>query len=266
MSDSVLRDLIASYAQGASPAPLVDYLIAESRLPGPRANLEIGAAFATDVGALLPVDRAVVLLEGLWIAADEADTNDPRSFPVFAAAQAAGVCLAQADGDDRGRLLMMLRRAANDPRWRVREGAAMGLQRVGDTSFDGMIDIARSWGEEASLLELRAIVAAIAEPRLLNNPDAVAKGWPFIDLAMRRLAATPKEERRLDEFKALRKGLGYAISVLTAADPAGGFPRLAEWANSDDRDVVRVVRENLKKKRLLTHHPKETAAVEALMT
>jgi hypothetical protein len=265
MSDSVLRELIASYAQGASPEPIVDYLIAESRLPGPRANLEIGAAFATDVGALLPVSRAVVLLEGLWIAADRADTNDPRSFPVFAAAQAAGVCLTRADGDDRGRLLTMLRRAANDPRWRVREGAAMGLQRVGDASFDGMIDIARNWSEEASLLELRAIVAALAEPRLLN-PDAVVKGWPFIDLAMRRLVATPQEERRLDEFKALRKGLGYAISVLTAADPAGGFPRLAEWANSTDRDVVWVVRSNLKKKRLLTHHPKETAVIEALMT
>jgi hypothetical protein len=54
--------------------------------------------------------------------------------------------------------------------------------------------------------------------------------------------------------------------VLTAADPAGGFPRLAEWANSTDRDVVWVVRSNLKKKRLLTHHPKETAVIEALMT
>ena len=50
------------------------------------------------------------------------------------------------------------------------------------------------------------------------------------------------EERRTGyEFRALSKGLGYAISVFVAAAPEEGFRFLRRWAEADDIDVKKIV-------------------------
>jgi hypothetical protein len=48
----------------------------------------------------------------------------------------------------------------------------------------------------------------------------------------------------------LRKALGYAISVVAAADPGGGIPLLERLAASTDGDARWIARENLTKARL----------------
>lgn len=56
------------------------------------------------------------------------------------------------------------------------------------------------------------------------------------------------EDRKSDEFKALRKGLGYCWSVAVAALPEEGKKRMERWFSSDDKDVLWIMRENLKKR------------------
>ncbi len=54
-----------------------------------------------------------------------------------------------------------------------------------------------------------------------------------------------------DEFKTLRQGLGYCWSVVVAALPAQGKGTMERWLSSTDKDVRWIMKENLKKKRLV---------------
>ena len=54
-----------------------------------------------------------------------------------------------------------------------------------------------------------------------------------------------------DSFKALRKGMGYCWSVAVAALPEVGKSMMENWLDSRDKDVRWVMKENLKKNRLV---------------
>ena len=58
------------------------------------------------------------------------------------------------------------------------------------------------------------------------------------------------ENRKSNEFKALRKGLGYCWSVVVAA-PDKGREVMVKWFASDDRDIIWIMKQNLRKKRLV---------------
>ena len=70
------------------------------------------------------------------------------------------------------------------------------------------------------------------------------------------------DDRRSDEFRTLRKTLGYGWSVAVVALPEEGKPRFEQLLESDDPDVRWVARENLRKKRLERMDP---AWVEAAL-
>ena len=58
-------------------------------------------------------------------------------------------------------------------------------------------------------------------------------------------------ERRSPDFLALRKGLGYCWSVAVAALPDEGKAYMQRWLANPDQDIRWIMRENLKKKRLV---------------
>src|SRR3990170_1770732 len=68
------------------------YLAANSRLPGPRANLELAAAFAEAVRGREKDWRALWALctRGTSIPTEEAPTNEPGEFVVFCGARGIG--------------------------------------------------------------------------------------------------------------------------------------------------------------------------------
>ena len=70
----------------------------------------------------------------------------------------------------------------------------------------------------------------------------------MLDRATADLAASA--DRRDDGFRALRKALGYAWSVVVAAGAPEARARFEALLASGDPDVRWVVRENLKKARL----------------
>jgi predicted NAD/FAD-dependent oxidoreductase len=105
----------------------------------------------------------------------------------------------------------------------------------------------RRWAHGAPL-ERRAAVAALCEPRLLRKPDHVRE---VLALLARVTAELPElDDRRSDEFRTLRKTLGYAWSVAIVALPEKGKPLFEQLLTSDDADIGWVARENLRKKRL----------------
>jgi hypothetical protein len=130
----------------------------------------------------------------------------------------------------------------------------MGLQRLGDADVDRLLPVVADWGG-GNAFERRAAVAALCEPRLLAEPRAVDAALDLLDGCTESLASL---RRAGDEgVAALRKALGYAWSVVVAAAPAAGRPRMERWLRSitAHRDVAWIMRENLRKARLARADP-----------
>lgn len=207
----------------------VAYLNTESGLPGPRGNIELAEAFA-DVADTAFIRRC-------------AESRDEY----LAMCGAVGLGRLLADGELHA--AETLRALATDSRWRVREGVAMALQRLGDANMPALWAVAEEWVDGPPLVQ-RAIAAGICEPRLLNAPVDARRALDALDRITVSVRGTELESRRAEQFRVLRQGLGYCWSVAIAAAPAEGFGHLERWAATDDKDVRWIVRENLKKARL----------------
>ena len=222
------------------PGEWTAYLNAESGLPGPRANLELAAAFA-DVAE----PDLVRLCAG-----------SPDEYLALCGAVGLGRLLVEGDSDAAA----TLRALAGDDRWRVREGVAMALQRLGDVDMPALWALAERWVDGGPLVQ-RAVAAGICEPRLLHGPEDAAKAVEILDRITASVEGTDPASRTSEQFRVLRQGLGYCWSVAAAAEPASGFGHLAKWAGRQDKDVRWIVRENLRKARL---HKADPSAAERL--
>jgi hypothetical protein len=211
-----------------------DFLTAHSGLPGPRGNLELLAAFGD-------VARPGVILD--LVGSDD-------EYLASCAAAALGRLVAEADDERRAELLRVLHGEARDARWRVREGVAMALQRLGDADGAGMRDIVASWAADPDPLVQRAAVAGVCEPRLLRDGKTALGALDACRIATDLLARRPTPDRRNTDVRVLRQGLGYCWSVAIAGDPEHGLPAFAQLEASSDTDVRWIVRENRKKARL----------------
>lgn len=207
-----------------------EYLAANSNLPGPRGNLELVAA----AGEEADLARA----EALIATGDE--------FSVVCGLVAAGRLFGEGD-ESRARVL---HHHASDPRWRVREGVAMGVQRAADTDPERAFALMERWAPEGDPLVQRAVVAAVCEPRLLRDPVFARRALALLADITDALAGRPADTRRDPTVRTLRQALGYGWSVAVAALPDEGLAAFAGLERIDDADVAWIVRENLKKARL----------------
>lgn len=229
-----LRDDHGQTLRTMDEAATIAYLTAHSGLPGPRGNLELLAAFG-DVAAPDLVLRLV---------------GSDDEYLASCAAAAVGRLVPGATGTRRDVLVVLLHEQAQDARWRVREGVAMALQRLGDGDAVLLREVVREWAEDAHALVQRAAVAGICEPRLLRDPATAHAAIDACGAATASLAARPAAQRRHDDVRTLRQALGYCWSVAVAGSPEEGLPAFEALRSSTDTDVVWVVRENLRKSRL----------------
>jgi len=212
------------------------YLLEKSGLPGPRGNLELAQAVA-DEGNLKLFRRYTAYT------ADQAPVNSPYEFLAFCGVVGLGRLLAEGNTN----LLETLRIHASDPRWRVREAVAMALQRLGDVNMEQLTRAMQEWSR-GSPLEQRAAAAALCEPRLLGQAKHARAVLHILD----KITATLEQadNRRSEDFLALRKGLGYCWSVAVVALPDEGKALMERWLVNPDPDVQWIMRENLNKTRL----------------
>ena len=213
-----------------------EFLMKESGLPGPRGNIELAQVVA-DEG-----DEAL-FLRFLAFDATRAPTNSPYEFLAFCGAVGLGRLVAEG----KRAYLKTLRACASDSRWRMREGVAMALQRVGDANMPALLREMEKWSA-GNLLEKRAAVAALCEPRLLRERKHVERVLAILVDVTASIAHV--QDRKSDEFIALKKGLGYCWSVAVAALPDTGKKKMEKWFARDDHDIRWIMRENLKKDRL----------------
>lgn len=213
------------------------YLLQESRLPGPRANLEL--AYAVGLEGSEDLFLQFASLEPIG-----APANTPEVYLAVCGVLGLGYLAARGGAEH----FSILRDRASDSRWRVREAVALGLQKYGQTRTEGLLKLMREWSG-GSLLEKRAVVATLCEPNLLSDHDDASRIIELIDAITASILG--EVGRKSEEFRILRKALAYGWSVLVAAQPEIGKPRMEKWINSDDPDIRWIMKQNLKKKRLL---------------
>jgi hypothetical protein len=213
------------------------FLLKESRLPGPRANLELAFAVAME-GAESQILRFANLDTG------EAPTNTQKEFLSFCGVLGLGYLMTRARRD----YFRAIRVKASDPRWRIREAVALGLQKYGQTHMERLLNVMEEWSG-GNPLERRAVVATLCEPGLLANRNISGRIIDIIDIVTATIL--DKRHGNADDFKALRKALGYGWSVVVAAQPSIGKPRMERWIGVQDPDIRWIMKQNLGKKRLI---------------
>lgn len=203
------------------------YLKKHSGLPGPRANLELVAAVAEEADA----DR-------LW----RYSASEDEFLALCGSAGLGRIALLEPDT-----VMKWLRELASDSRWRVREGVAIALQRIGREDMPRLLAEMRTWADGDAYVQ-RAVVAGLCEPAILTNNSETVEVLVILDHITRSMAAAT--DRADDSFKVLRKALGYGWSVAAAAAPSNAVPYLEKWVRSTDRDVIWVMKTNLAKSRM----------------
>lgn len=203
------------------------YLKANSGLPGPRANLELVEAVGDEADA-----------DVLWRLSASSDE-------FLALCGTAG--LGRLAATDSAAVLARLKELAEDPRWRVREGVAIALQRIGRSSMPWLIAAMEEWSKGGPFAQ-RAAAAGLCEPPLLKKRDEVRRVLRILDRITSSMAAAP--DRKNDGFRVLRQAMGYCWSVAAAAHPEAGRPLMEKWLQSSDPDIAWVMRSNLGKARM----------------
>lgn len=216
---------------------LEKFIIKNSNLPGPRGNIELAFALAE------VYDDFNTLQDWIGISEIQADVNNPKSFLAFCSA----VCLGKVYTKNKNqKIISILIKLANDGRWRMREAVAFGFQIIGENNFDEMKRIFTNWIKKSNNLEKRAILVSLAHPPILNESNAEFC-FDITDIILKKM-------NKNNGFEVLKKGLEFTISVFAAANPKLGFSFIEKWIGND-KTIDKIMKENLKKNRLLKKNP-----------
>jgi hypothetical protein len=213
----------------------IPYLLENSHLPGPRGNLQLLHAFASQADS----DSSRKCLA--YIHPDTA--NSPEEF--------VGMCgivgHAIANRTDVPGVLAHLRPYASHASWRIREAVAIGIQEM--FALEGRLDLdaLTSW-VDGTALEQRAVVAALCEPKLLRDAKT---NIAVLEVLRKFTAGFDRLDKIDDDQKVLRQALGYGWSVAIAAQPEEGRKRFQSFLKRSNKHIAWILRENLKKNRLI---------------
>ena len=227
-----------------------DYLRQESRLPGPRANLELleaviqagdGCRFAhllaldSDVPRRRPAQHARRVPHRLR-----------RRGPGQARRRRRSRVAVRAAPPRRRRALACARSRRHRPPALGRPRHARPGRRNGELEHRRLARTARRRRRPR-----RTAPAALCRRASIQPPPSL----PIFDTITECIVAAVPAARRDPDYQVLRQALAYAWSVLVAANPATCRPAFERWLlqaeSTHDKDLLWIARQNLKKNRLL---------------
>lgn len=222
----------------------IDYLLKNSNLPGPRANLELLYAFSKNA--------PIQVIEACLAYNHESLSNSPEEFVVMCGV--VGYCVNCISSftekkDKLDEVNECLKTFANHSSWRIRESVAIGLQEIAkQTDIYEILHFIEPWCK-GTYYEQRAMVATICEPALLKNQTANLVVFDY--LLSVTLPFNTYTGPLSDDQKSLRKALAYGWSVAIVACPDQGKHHFETLLDIKGKHIQWLIKENLKKNRLI---------------
>lgn len=210
------------------PEDLDEALYKRSGLPGQRANVAL-----LDMAAeALPLDE----LRRLSGSREE----------YLAMVGAAGVARAFGGPHDLAEELAKdLDSLAVDPRWRVRDAVARGLQKGADEHAEPVLGLVEGWADSGDIVLVRTAVETVCEPRVLENAAARQVAVHACERAMALLAQVDGPLGA--EERSLAATMSYAWSIVVLADPDEVLPLWHALEQDPSPVVKRIVSDNVTK-------------------
>ena len=247
-------------AIAGKPAVLYRQLELQAGLPGPRVNMNLAGAFATECARLgLKVDQLVYAMADL--PPDEARGASGKEFLSVCGVLAVGARATSAkESAPRDRALALLEVKADDPRFRVRDAVPLALAMLGSTMKEELGERVEPWMDR--YFHAAAVIRALSEPTWLETYGYDDFYQPIILLNMAFMLAheAPRSAFRYPGHKALVEALGTAPKAVTRRFPQQMFQRYVMWAdyvkvpelreailtNIDDTQFKKSFREDIK--------------------
>jgi len=247
---------------------LIAYLVAESKIPGHKANLELTEAFARSVREFAAADTEDCRI--LWdlcaelacISPEDAPTDDPNELLSICGVRGVGA-MGTISPECVKAALRKLAVNSDDQRWRIRDAVALGLRDLLARYQDVTLFELNGWVDSGSWLSMRAVAAGIADPNLLRDPELAEAALRLHRKILIRVYTAG--ERESEAFHALRKTLGHTLSQVVAAIPSGGFEYLRQVSTLEDQDMRWIVRESLKDSQIEGRYPETVRHIRAQM-
>lgn len=213
----------------------IKYLLENSNLPGPRGNLKLLYEFSKDA------DEKEIKKCIEYINPDV--KNSPEEF--------VGMCgilsYSIRNQSDLKGVISFLEKYASHDSWRIRESVAISIQEISEGKQDEVITELGNL-RQGNDFEKRAVVAGLCEPKLLKNEELNLKILNIIFEITKSLA----HDKKLDERStSLRKALGYGWSVVISKIPVEGKLTFEKMFDLNGKHIKWIIKENLKKKRLM---------------
>ncbi|MEG0328276.1 MAG: hypothetical protein RR565_03990 [Erysipelothrix sp.] len=231
---------------------ITKYLEDNSNLPGRAANLSLAYKVAD---YYLDNEYNLTYLSSIEIG--NQNENTPQEFVLMCKIISLGSVYERLKKHEQEKVLHVLWLCA-DGTWRMKEAVAMSFQRIGYKDEEILINSFNEYLVKGSFSQKRAIVAALADYKLLENNKLVNYSILVSGSLLNEIMELDSSIYKSKEFKVLEKGLSYAISVFVSVNPKQGFELLFNYSDVNNKVIKRIINTNLSKKRLSSKHPIET--------
>ncbi|MHA2168505.1 MAG: HEAT repeat domain-containing protein [Candidatus Kariarchaeaceae archaeon] len=241
---------------------LQKFLLTGCNLPGRRANLELAAAFVKVIESSTDTSHSwAICIDFLKFNSIKAPTNDPLEFLPFCAVWGIGG-IASKNEDKLDEAITLLYHSASDPRWRIREAVAKGLQKLLQYQSLAVKPILKSWITGTNWLAMRATVAGLAEEVNRSKNNLAEYALSIHKTIFETIQNTEESELTEEHFTILKKGLSYTLSVIVEVSPESGFSMIQDFLGTQNKILTSIISENLKKKRLVKNFQKNISALK----
>lgn len=219
---------------------LTKYLDDHSNLPSPRLNLELADYFAH----LVAKDEKVMFGKLIQMCKHSSEYIN------FCGISALGTCFYKLDNDQKNITKDILIKAMHHPNWRIKESSAIALQYILESLHDDALIFMDQLRSDEDCLVNRALIAGLAHPPVLNNKKICNYAFMISDISMKLINDYDDLRCKSEDVVVLIKGLSYVISVFTVYDSIQGFQLMEHYLESNHKTLNKIIKSNLKKKRI----------------
>ena len=243
------------------PRGLYELLARVGGLPGPRANAGVVLAFANEcVARGAKADALVTRMATLDVDA----APGASKYEIIPMCGVAALGARAASDATAMRALSTLHDCAEDLRFRVRDGVAEALARIGEARGEPLAHDLASWMD--GYFHAAAVLRAIADPKWLTRIASANVVVERLDEAFELAKNAPRASARYPGFKSLLEVLGVAPAEAAARFGVPVFEMLARWSATKDPALRELVGRVLASPRLAGRFAEEVARTRAALT